>query len=59
MCAFHRGVSARVEGERVTLEGDELTEPELKRVWNAALLNERAHAQNEGKRRQVLEQLSR
>jgi hypothetical protein len=51
---FYPGVSAEVQDTEVQLHSNQHDEAQLKRIWRAALLNERMHAAANGQRRQLL-----
>jgi hypothetical protein len=56
---FYAGVDARLDYGFVELSSETLREPQLAQVWHAALVNERSHAENVGRRRQSLGELLR
>ena len=56
---FYPQASARVVDGAVELRASNLTEDQLAKVWTASLANERLHRENEPKRRELLEGLTR
>jgi len=54
---FYAGTRAEVRGDEVELFGDVSAE-RLEQLWNATLLNERLHGENDERRRRLLSGLT-